>query len=173
MKLSVCGVVDKNPVSVEVQLQGVGNEDLSKGKCNIVAVSKNAFRGVESIEKVTLSSYIKSIGDSAFYGCSSIKTIELKSKTPPVLGKDVFEGLVPPVTLIVPDGCSGAYLNDPVWKSLIEEPSTVVKESSVSRKLVGTYSVSGTKIPSDEANSYKGVKISVYDDGDAVKSVVR
>lgn len=67
----------------------------------ITEIGKNAFNGFSKLEKVRLSSSLKSIGSTAFAGCGSITHVcsEMDS---PTMGDDVFSTPSPTATFFVP-----------------------------------------------------------------------
>ena len=71
---------------------------------NVEDIGANAFQGCQNIEKVEFPSTLKAIGDNAFDQCSKLTIITNKSKTPAVLGKDVFvQSIYSTATVYVPN----------------------------------------------------------------------
>ena len=60
-------------------------------KYGVIAIDQNAFKGNTSIEKLTISEKVKTIGACAFQNCTSLKKIELPS-TLTDIGEKAFDG---------------------------------------------------------------------------------
>ena len=58
--------------------------------CKVTAVGRLAFANCTKITKVTLSSNIKQIDEKAFYGCTSLQSIDFKNVD--AIGQSAFEG---------------------------------------------------------------------------------
>jgi len=63
----------------------LGNEETVVIAEGVVKVDMQAFAGNTSVKKVVFPETLKVIGDKAFYGCTSLETLEFKSNTAPVL----------------------------------------------------------------------------------------
>lgn len=74
------------------------------GVCYTVAsVTKNAFLNNKKITKVTIQGNVKSIGKSAFKGCSKLNKIVIRSYDLETVGTDAFKGIHPSAVVKVPD----------------------------------------------------------------------
>jgi hypothetical protein len=61
---------------------------------------------------------VTNIEQYAFYGCSSLKNVEVLRATPPSLVSSVFERVpLSSATLTVPSGSKPAYQSANVWKN--------------------------------------------------------
>ena len=59
---------------------------------SVTAIGKKAFKFCKCLEKVTIGEMVENIGDQAFYGCTTLRVIVLKSEhTVPKLGEAVFK----------------------------------------------------------------------------------
>ncbi len=67
-------------------------------------IGKNAFYGLKNVRTVTLSSDIRSIGASAFEGCTALTTIEIPPDSGVGIGDYAFKGCSSLKSIDVPDG---------------------------------------------------------------------
>ena len=78
--------------------------------------------------KLELPNTVTFIGSKALAGCTKLKTLSVKSITPPSVSEDTFEGAN--ISLIeVPKGCKELYTNDKSWSmfaSVIKEVNTAL-----------------------------------------------
>lgn len=79
-------------------------------------IGEEAFRGCLNLPEITITDDIRKFRDRAFYGCSSLKHVFMKSLTPPALGKDVFTGTHPSLEIYVAPESVDAY--KAAWPSL-------------------------------------------------------
>ena len=68
---------------------------------NVTTIGEWAFGHCIDLEDLEIPSNIKEIKDNAFFNCPNLKLVEVESKEPPILGKDVFKHH-PENELIVP-----------------------------------------------------------------------
>lgn len=74
------------------------------GVCYTVAsVTKNAFLNNKNITKITIQGDVKTIGKSAFRGCSKLNKIVIRSYELESAGTDAFKGIHPSAVIKVPD----------------------------------------------------------------------
>ena len=66
----------------------------------VIAIAPNAFQNCTNLKSLTLPASLESIGDNAFYGCTSISIIENHITTPFVISSNVFPDV--PASLYVP-----------------------------------------------------------------------
>ena len=72
----------------------------------------------ESLTEVTLPAEITTLGDKAFYDCTSLATLNIKAGTPPLLGKNVFgsslsyDAITKNCIVYVPEGTAAQYNSD-------------------------------------------------------------
>ena len=59
---------------------------------DVEEIPKDAFNGCNNLEYVSIPGTVTSIGDSAFYNCSSLKTVEMWGDKPPEFKVDSFLG---------------------------------------------------------------------------------
>ena len=67
---------------------------------------------------------VTSIGDWAFYDCSSLTSITCEAETPPTVGSGAFNGVSTSIPVYVPCGCVSAYKRASGWNRFtnIQEP---------------------------------------------------
>ncbi len=63
----------------------------SKKTYKVTEIGDSAFKGCKKLQKVTISSNVKTIGKKAFYGCKKLKSVEIKSKNLKRVGKKAFD----------------------------------------------------------------------------------
>ncbi len=69
----------------------------------VASVTKNAFQNNKKITKVTIQGDIKSIGKSAFRGCSKLNKIVIRSYQLESVGANAFKGISSTAQIKVPD----------------------------------------------------------------------
>ena len=84
---------------------------VSGKKYKVTAIAQNALKGNKKIQKLTIGSNIGKIGKKAFYGCSKLKSIIIKSKklTAKNTGSKAFKGINSKATIKVPKGKVKSY----------------------------------------------------------------
>ncbi len=96
----------------------VGRLHTLTAPAGIELFGNSAFAFSRSLSWVSLPDANFLIRDLAFCGCASLKSITVKSKTPPRTAFDAFEGVpVSSVKLNVPKGAGAAYKADSEWKA--------------------------------------------------------
>ncbi len=81
----------------------------------VTSIKADAFRANSNARKVSIAGSVRSIGDRAFSGCSSLETLLMKGKTPPDLGVGVLDFC--PAVISVPPDAKEAYSNKAGWSS--------------------------------------------------------
>ena len=80
------------------------------------------------VERLDLPASVTNIGPKALAGCTKLKTLRVRSITPPSVSEDTFEGAN--ISLIeVPKGSKELYVNDKNWSmfaSVIKEVNTAL-----------------------------------------------
>lgn len=64
--------------------------ELGGVKYKVTKIAANAFKGEKKIKTVTIGKNVKTIGKSAFYGCSKLKTISFSGGAVKSIGKKAF-----------------------------------------------------------------------------------
>ncbi|MBQ5647876.1 MAG: leucine-rich repeat domain-containing protein [Alistipes sp.] len=83
---------------------------------DIIRIYEEAFRGCESLTKVTLGEKITDIHERAFMGCQVLNSVTIKATTPPALYDTyVFDYNADGRTFYVPSSAVEAYKNDICW----------------------------------------------------------
>jgi len=82
---------------------------------NNADIGVEAFSGCAELTEINIPEYVTEIHDRAFYGCSSLVSVTLTAKIPPVLGKDVFSGVSPGFKIYVHPAFVSTYRN--LWPS--------------------------------------------------------
>lgn len=91
------------------------NLDLSN-VTNLTSIGDRAFYGCSSLTNITIPSSVTSIGDWAFKECSSLATLRIEAENPPSLGIDVFTSVSSNLEIQVPSGYLDAYQNAENWR---------------------------------------------------------
>ena len=102
----------------------------SRENCNaIIETASNTL--IAGCESTTFPNSVTSIGDLAFYDCSSIADICCYATTPPVCGEETFDGVNEHCHIHVPAGTIRAYLVAPGW-SYFYNFSEISEETAIS-----------------------------------------
>ena len=83
----------------------------------VTSIGDRAFYRCSSLKSVTLGSGLETIGDYVFYGCRSLAEITCRATVPPVCGPRSFDYVDKyTCTLNVPEGTADDYRTADVWK---------------------------------------------------------
>ncbi|EFS97535.1 bacterial group 2 Ig-like protein [Capnocytophaga ochracea F0287] len=82
---------------------------------NITTIEGNAFLGASKLTAVTMHK-VTNIGNIAFANCKALKTITVKTSTPPTIQRLTFN--TTGITVYVPKGAKAAYEANANWKKL-------------------------------------------------------
>lgn len=93
-------------------------EDLTIGKY-VTTINSKMFKGCTLLTTLRFPASLKSIGSSAFDGCTSISVVLSESITPPTLGSSAFVSSPKRKVLYVPMGSKSAY-DSSSWKNYFE-----------------------------------------------------
>ncbi|MBO5045632.1 MAG: leucine-rich repeat protein [Clostridia bacterium] len=82
----------------------------------VLSIGEMAFYGSTTLKSVSLPSGVQNIGNSAFASCTFLQSLTCKAETPPTLGTNCFSG-VTAMNIYVPAGEStvDAYRNATGW----------------------------------------------------------
>ena len=91
---------------------------------NPMCYSNNFYINDQEIKDLVIPNSVTSIGNYAFYGCSSLTSITCEAETPATLGNWVFSEVSKSIPVYVPCGCVEAYKAAYGWKDFtnIQEP---------------------------------------------------
>ena len=128
---------------------------------SVTTIYKEAFRGNNSkkLEKIILPETLKTIEDNAFDQCSKLTIITNKSKTPAVLGKDVFvQNIYSTATVYVPNDAEieAKYKAADGWKDFTSWAHGEKKTGTVGSMTydylvgVGTATLTGTSVDKED-----------------------
>ena len=78
-------------------------------------IGYSAFDGCTSLTEITLPSLITEVGSRTFYQCTNLKDVYSKNLTPPT-SYDAFREIAPDTILYVPKGSESDYEESPYWK---------------------------------------------------------
>ncbi len=87
--VSVSGPVKKNVTSVTIP----SAMKIEGSSYKVTAVEKNAFKSCKKLSKVTIGKNVKTIGSSAFYKNSRLKSVAVKTNVLKTVGKNAFKGI--------------------------------------------------------------------------------
>lgn len=146
----------------------------------ITAIAEEAFKDVLNLTGVTIPVTVKSIGASAFAGCSNLKSVTVYWNDPIALGvagargsmtrssgSSIFEGVnLNTCILYVPAGCVEKYRNAAVWgdfKNILEIGTTAINGVVISEegRPFDIYNMQGRKVR-DNVTSFDGLPSGVY-----------
>ena len=82
---------NKNIISVNIP----STVKISGKRYKVTGIAANAFKNYKKLKKVTIGTNINKIGKKAFYGCSSLKNIKVKTSklTNSRIGRQAFKGI--------------------------------------------------------------------------------
>lgn len=105
------------PDSVQIIEQNAFNTCLSLPKIEmlgLVTLGDTAFAGCSSLKSIVIGDKIESIGSYAFLYCHNDLELTILASTPPVIGLEILKG-VENYTIKVPNDAVAAYRNDSAW----------------------------------------------------------
>lgn len=116
--------------AVEQQFSGVANQaflnctSLRTFEFRIKEVKEShigyeAFRGCSSLPEISIPDVVGTIGDRAFYDCSSLTAVYMERFDPPIIGEDVFTGTNPEMKIYVHPESLSKYQD--AWPSVAEK----------------------------------------------------
>ena len=103
--------------------QVTGNVVVEEG---IVGIANNAFLYCRDMDKVTLPTTLRYVGDGAFKDCYGLDTVRMMCTVPPSVSDDSFDGVEPLPVVAVPCSTATAY-NATYWNhfTIVEDPCPV------------------------------------------------
>ena len=82
---------------------------------NVASIGNSAFYGCTDLKSITIPNSITEIGFSAFTFCSNLTEITVEATTPPTIIEDIFSYIDKSIPLYVPAGCVEAYRAAEYW----------------------------------------------------------
>ena len=121
---------------------------------NVTAIAAEAFKNMTSIMSITIPESIRSIGEKAFAGCTSLKEIICNILIPLDLnsadGGTIFEGVDKETCkLYVPDNSVDAYKTAPIWsefRNILGISTLGINNIKIEGKTMTIYNVNGQKV---------------------------
>ena len=83
---------------------------------SVTSIGDYAFYYCSSLTSVTIPNSVTSIGEGAFSSCDSLTSITCEAETPPTVGQNAFYGVSKSIPVYVPCGCVKAYKAASSWK---------------------------------------------------------
>ena len=136
----------------------------------VTSIGNYAFYGCSSLKSVTIPSTVTKIGKEAFVD-TSVTSVYSLSKTPPTIVYIGFSFNLNP-TLHVPVGCRSVYANAECWKNfsnIVEDLSAIEDVADDNPSVVKLYNLDGQESDGTE----KGIYIVKYSDGTTKKVLVK
>ncbi len=103
--VSVVGIAGDTPkkvvISDKVKINGITYK--------VTAIEKNAFANNKKITEVEIGKNIRAIRNKAFFGCTKLKKVTIKSKVLKKVEKDAFTNMDPKGTIKVPKSKLASY----------------------------------------------------------------
>lgn len=78
-------------------------------KYKVTAINANAFKDYKYLKKVVIGDGIKTIGDKAFYGCSKLRSVTIKSSKITKFGKKTFSRIAAKPVVKIPKAVAKRY----------------------------------------------------------------
>lgn len=78
-------------------------------KYKVTSIKANAFKGKKTLKSVTIGKNVKTIGKKAFYGCTKLTKVTIKSKVLKSVGAKAFAKGSKKITITVPKKKASAY----------------------------------------------------------------
>lgn len=91
----------------------------------VTAIGECAFNQCHSITALTLGSAVDTIGGRAFYKCISLRSVMVRTTTPPKMESSSFSDLHKPFSLSIPCVSKQLYENDAVWSKMASSFKTI------------------------------------------------
>ena len=82
-------------------------------------IGYEAFRGCSSLPEISIPDVVGTIGDRAFYDCSSLTAVYMERFDPPIIGEDVFTGTNTDLKIYVHPESLSKYQD--AWPSVAEK----------------------------------------------------
>ncbi len=82
---------------------------------NVASIGNSAFYGCTDLKSITIPNSITEIGFSAFTFCSNLTEITVEATTPPTIIENIFSYIDKSIPLYVPAGCVEAYRAAEYW----------------------------------------------------------
>lgn len=99
------GMKDAGAASVSVRDKVKAN-----GKSyHVTSIAANACRNMAKLKKATIGKYVASIGERAFYGCTLLKKVTVKTKLLKTAAADAFRNIAAKAVFDVPSSRKKAY----------------------------------------------------------------
>jgi len=124
-EVKVIDTVKEHNVNNDLTTQENPEKDnkVEESKEIITKIEDKQFFNDKSLKKYVVNKKIKEIGPSAFYGCTNLQEITLKSSTVVKLGKQAFDcrinrklTIIPNLVIYVPEKLVNKYKEDLSWK---------------------------------------------------------
>ena len=111
---------DNQPIELyeytNVLCGGFGSDDIGHVFYYIPEVASSQFQECKTLKSVSIGSGITSIGDKAFYDCTSLVEVNCNAITPPALGIKVFANNAADRIVCVPQGSKAVYCAVAEWR---------------------------------------------------------
>ena len=91
-------------------------------KYKVTAINAHAFKGYKNLKKIVNGHGLKTIGDKAFYGCSKLQSVTIKSSKITKFGKKTFSRIAAKPVLKMPKAVAKRY------KKLLKSAGITSKE---------------------------------------------
>jgi len=129
----------------------------------VTSIGNWAFYNCTSLTSIEILNSITSIGDGGFFDCPNIIKIKCHAIVPPTLGKVVFTNVPKTIPLYVPGGSIEAYKNADQWKDFL----TILPISTVNTESLKTTGVTVYPNPVTDRlimkGKYQNTTITIYD----------
>ena len=129
---------------------------------NVTSIGNSAFENCSGLKTVTLGNSITSIGDWAFYGCDDLRSVTSLNRKPIVIhgisdsGTTFSESTFRNGTLYVPVGTKKDYMSTKGWKDFLKVEETGSSDQTEFNVDNVTYEITGENTVTVKGGDQKG-----------------
>lgn len=104
-------------------------DDGTHGEHPVKSIGSSAFSGCSSLTSITIGNSVTSISEHAFSSCGNLKQLILFPSTPPTLGSSAVPNNVQ--TIYVQQSSKAAYQAASNWKAFATEPNNKIVSDNI------------------------------------------
>ena len=116
-RVSQFGVTTTPSTGVFYYCRGLRSFDIPLSWSTEMIIGNSTFEQCVSLETLSFSSKLTTIGSRAFYGCSSMREYHFQSTEPPTLGANAFQSIPASCKIYVPSASVNTYKTAANWST--------------------------------------------------------